>query len=172
MSFLKKSIMAVCVLLLSSGLGMAADSSRQNADQPKRQEKLEKKFEKQMAGATLVGHFTVDGKQNNGKPPRVERYEIASAKKIDGNQWLLTARIKYGKHDISVPMPLNVFWAGDTPVISLTDLSIPGLGSGFTSRVMFFEGRYAGTWQHGKVGGHLWGKIEYAEKKSETEEEK
>jgi len=171
MSFLKKSIMAVCVLFLFSGLGIAADSNQQNGVQTKRQEKLEKKFEQQMAGATLVGHFTVDGKKN-GKPPREERYEIASAKKLDGNQWLLTARIKYGDHDISVPMPLNVFWAGDTPVISLTNLAIPGLGSGFTSRVMFFEGRYAGTWQHGKVGGHLWGKIEYSEKKSETEEKK
>jgi hypothetical protein len=169
MVFLKKSIMAVCVLLLSSGLGMAADSSQQNSDQTKRQEKREKMFEQQMSGATLVGHFTVDGKQN-GKPPRVERYEIASAKKMNGNQWLLTARIKYGDHDISVPMPLNVFWAGDTPVISLTNLTIPGLGSGFTSRVMFYEGRYAGTWQHGKVGGHLWGKIEYTEKKSEAKE--
>jgi len=164
--------LTVCVLIISISAGTAADSSSKNDDQTKQQEELEKKFEKQMAGATLVGHFTVDGMKNDDKPPRVERYEIASAKKIDGNQWLLTARIKYGKHDISVPMPLNVFWAGDTPVISLTDLSIPGLGSGFTSRVMFFEGRYAGTWQHGKVGGHLWGKIEYAEKKSETEEEK
>ena len=171
MSFLKNSLSVVCILLLASATGMAADPSQQNDDQTKQQEKLEKKFEQQMAGATLVGHFTVDGKQN-GKPPRVERYEIASAKKLDGDQWLLTARIKYGDHDISVPMPLNVFWAGDTPVISLTNLTIPGLGSGFTSRVMFFEARYAGTWQHGKVGGHLWGKIEYAEKKSEKEEKK
>ncbi|MFK7778368.1 MAG: hypothetical protein QM501_09620 [Gimesia sp.] len=167
MSFLQKSILAVCVLFFSAGAGIAADSSQQDGDQSKGQEKREKKFEKQMAGATLVGHFTVDGRQDS-KPPRVERYEIDSAKKINGNQWLLTARIKYGDHDIKVPMPLNIFWAGDTPVISLTNLSIPGLGSGFTSRVMFYEGRYAGTWQHGKVGGHLWGKIEYAEKKSET----
>lgn len=164
MSFLKKSILTVCALTLSVGSISAADSNPKHDEQTKQQEKREKKFEKEMAGATLVGHFTVDGKQNDGKPPRVERYEIESAKKMNGNQWLLTARIKYGKHDISVPMPLNVFWAGDTPVISLTNLSIPGLGSGFTSRVMFFEGRYAGTWQHGKVGGHLWGKIEYAEK--------
>ncbi|MDF1745926.1 MAG: hypothetical protein P1V19_19665 [Gimesia sp.] len=171
MSFLKNSLSVVCILLLASATGMAADPSQQNDDQTKQQEKREKKFEQQMAGATLVGHFTVDGKQN-GKAPRVERYEIASAKKLNGDQWLLTARIKYGNHDISVPMPLNVFWAGDTPVISLTNLAIPGLGSGFTSRVMFFEGRYAGTWQHGKVGGHLWGKIEYAEKKTETEEKK
>ncbi|WP_339733576.1 hypothetical protein [uncultured Gimesia sp.] len=162
-----KSTMAVCVLFLSLG---AADAAQQD-DAAKQREMLEKKFETQMSGATLVGHFTVDGK-TNGKPPREERYEIASAKKLNGDQWLITARIKYGKNDVNVPMPLNVFWAGDTPVISLTNLTIPGLGNAFTSRVMFFEGRYAGTWQHGKVGGNLWGRIEYANQNSETEEEK
>lgn len=170
MSFLKKCSMSGFVLLLALSTGIAADSTQQDEKADKQQE-LEKKFTQQMSGATLVGHFTVDGKSND-KPPRVERYEIASAKKISGDQWLITARIKYGKHDINVPMPLNVFWAGDTPVISLTNLTIPGLGSGFTSRVMFFEGRYAGTWQHGKVGGNLWGKIEYAKQKPKTGEEK
>lgn len=158
MGFLKKSSLSVCLVVFSLGTGFADDAAQQ--------EKLEKKFEKEMQGATLVGHFTVDGKPN-GNPMREERYEIASAKKVQGDQWLLTARIKYGEHDVNVPIPLNVYWAGDTPVISLTNLTIPGLGSGFTSRVMFFEGRYAGTWQHGKVGGNLWGKIEYAEQKTE-----
>jgi hypothetical protein len=32
----------------------------------------------------------------------------------------------------------------------------------FTARVLFYEDRYAGTWQHGKVGGHMFGKIEKA----------
>lgn len=159
--------MTVCALVLSLSAAVAAEGD----DAAKQQEMLEKKFEKQMSGATLVGHFTVDGK-TNGKPPREERYEIASVKKLDGDQWLITARIKYGQNDVNVPMPLNVFWAGDTPVISLTNLSIPGLGNAFTSRVMFFEGRYAGTWQHGKVGGNLWGRIEYADQKSKTKEEK
>lgn len=158
MGFLKKSSLSVCLVVFSLGTGFADDAAQQ--------EKLEKKFEKEMQGATLVGHFTVDGKPN-GNPMREERYEIASAKKVQGDQWLLTARIKYGEHDVNVPIPLNVYWAGDTPVISLTNLTIPGLGSGFTSRVMFFEGRYAGTWQHGKVGGNLWGKFEYAEQKTE-----
>jgi len=53
---------------------------------------------------------------------------------------------------------LQVKWAGDTPVITLTNLTIPGLGT-FTSRVMIYGDRYAGTWQHDKTGGHLWGKI-------------
>ncbi len=32
----------------------------------------------------------------------------------------------------------------------------------FTSRVMVYGDRYAGTWQHDKVGGHMWGHIEHA----------
>jgi hypothetical protein len=59
----------------------------------------------------------------------------------------------------TVPIPLEIKWAGDTPVITLTNLEIPGLGT-FTSRVVIYEGRYAGTWQHGSVGGHLFGRIE------------
>jgi hypothetical protein len=55
-------------------------------------------------------------------------------------------------------MPLKVFWAGDTPVISLTDLSIPGLGT-YTARVMVYRDQYAGTWKAKDHGGHLFGRI-------------
>jgi hypothetical protein len=44
-------------------------------------------------------------------------------------------------------------------VITLTNLAIPGLGT-FTSRVVIYDNQYAGTWQHGKVGGNLFGRIE------------
>jgi hypothetical protein len=30
----------------------------------------------------------------------------------------------------------------------------------FTVRLFFYGDRYAGTWQHGKVGGHMSGRIE------------
>ena len=58
-------------------------------------------------------------------------------------------------------------------MISVTNLSIPLLGSEFTSRVLFYGDRYAGTWQHGKVGGHMRGRIEKAapaESESSTDE--
>jgi len=62
-----------------------------------------------------------------------------------------------------------VKWAGDTPVITLTNLGIPGLGT-FTSRVVIYDNRYAGTWQHDKVGGNLFGRIErVTEEKAEEE---
>lgn len=118
---------------------------------------LEKEFEKTMSGCVLVGKFTVVGREEVA--PKEERYTITKAKKQDDGDWIIVSRIQYGDHDVTVPIKLQVEWAGDTPVITLTDLTIPGLGT-FTSRVLVYRGWYAGTWQHGKVGGHLFGKIE------------
>lgn len=120
---------------------------------------FEREFAEKLSGATMRGSFTVDGRD---KPPQEERYEIAKISKLRDDYWVFNARIKYGDHDLTVPITLKVLWAGDTPVISLTDLTIPGLGT-FTARVMIYGDRYAGTWQHGKVGGHLFGRIETGE---------
>ena len=119
---------------------------------------LEKQLAEKLSASTLVGAFTVDGK-NDGKPPRSERYEIVKVSKLRDDYWVFNARIRYGNVDVTVPITLKVFWAGDTPVVSLTNLTIPGMGT-FTARVMFYGDRYVGTWQHGKVGGHMFGKIE------------
>lgn len=116
-------------------------------------------FSEQLAGAVLTGRFTVDG---DDSPPKQEKYEIVAATKVGEHDWVVVARIKYGSNDVRVPIPVKVHWAGDTPVLSLTDLTIPGLGT-FTSRVMFYGDRYAGTWQHGEKGGHLFGTIGKAE---------
>lgn len=69
--------------------------------------------------------------------------------------------MKYGKIDTVLPLVLPVEWAGETPVISMTDFTIPGMGT-FSCRVLFHKDRYAGTWQHGEKGGHMWGLIEKA----------
>jgi hypothetical protein len=141
------------------GLATAQDQPAKESAPPS-QEELEAEFAKKMTGVTLVGYFTIDGQKN---PPREERYEISKTTKINDNQWLVQARIKYGDKDLTVPVPLNVDWAGDTPVMSLTDLTIPGLGT-FTSRTMVYGDRYVGTWQHGKIGGHMYGRLERTEK--------
>lgn len=116
---------------------------------------LEKKFEKTMTGATLVGYFTTEGQDE--QPPVEERYFISKVTKIGPDQWLFVARI--GDAQIPVPLPVPVKWAGDTPVITLTDLTIPGLGT-YTARVMIFRDHYAGYWSGGKAGGNLWGRVE------------
>jgi hypothetical protein len=118
---------------------------------------LEKQFEKTMTGATLVGRFTINGKDDQ-LPPE-DRYEISSVKKIGEDLWLFTARI--GKAKLPLPLPVPVKWAGDTPVISVTKMKVPTMGT-YTARVMFYADQYAGTWDAGDHGGVMWGKIERA----------
>ena len=123
-------------------------------------EELIKKLEETLTNVKLIGSFTVTGKED--RTPKPEEYTISSAMKLpEGDVWLIKARVKYGDKDVTVPMPLEIKWAGDTPIITLTDFTIPGLGT-FTSRVVIYENRYAGTWQHGQVGGHLFGRLEKA----------
>jgi hypothetical protein len=52
-------------------------------------------------------------------------------------------------------------FVGDTPVIMMTDTALPGIGT-FTVRLFFHGDRYSGTWQHGEVGGQMFGRIEPA----------
>jgi hypothetical protein len=119
-----------------------------------------KVFSELMENCTLVGSFTVDGK--SAEAPKAERYEIESAVPATDDLWVFTVRIKYGNLDTKLPVTVPLKWAGDTPMVTLTNAAIPGLGEGFSARVLFYEDRYAGTWQHGAVGGHMFGKIERA----------
>jgi hypothetical protein len=114
-------------------------------------------FQQTLSGAVLDGQYTIVGRDE--PPLRREQYTIQSVRKLpDGDFWLFQARIKYSDKDITVPLPLEVKWAGDTPVITLTQLTIPGLGT-FSSRVVIDGKKYAGTWSHDDVGGHLFGTI-------------
>jgi hypothetical protein len=132
-------------------------------------EALYKKFAEKMSGAKLIGNFTVDRALDRLIS---EEYTIVKAEKIPrGDYWLITARIKYGKNDVTIPMPLEVKWADKTPVITLDEVTIPGLGT-FSARVVIHGDRYAGTWQHGDKGGHLFGKIERADMETPAAEEK
>ncbi len=129
-----------------------------------RQTRLFKKFETTLSNAVLSGQFTITGRE---APPRTESYTIHSVRKMtQGDLWVFTARIKYGKHDVTLPMPIPVKWAGDTPVISLDNLTLPGLGT-FSAHVVIDGDKYAGTWTHGKANGHMFGTIAPAKPKLE-----
>ena len=134
------------MLLLAAGCSRkVADSAAEN----------EKKFQEMMSGVTLVGHSTRANKEGVGGE---ERYVIDKVSKLAGDTWVIQARIKYGSHDLPVPVPVTIKWAGDTPVITLTDLAIPGLGT-YTARVLLYRGQYAGTWSAKDHGGEMFGKI-------------
>jgi hypothetical protein len=121
---------------------------------------LERQFTDRMHGATLVGRFTIAGRED--RPASPDRYEISSVEKLGGNDWRFNARLRYGNVDVTLPIVVTMLWAGDTPMITMTDVTIPTLGT-FTARVFFYGDRYAGTWQHGTVGGQMFGRIEKSE---------
>ncbi|MEM6979421.1 MAG: hypothetical protein AAF539_07095 [Planctomycetota bacterium] len=117
----------------------------------------ESRFAAYLTGATFTGNFTSDNRAN--EPPKPESYVIDSCRYIASNdKYELKVQIKYGKTDGTFPILLDVLWAGSTPVITLDNVWIPGLGT-FSSRVIVRNGRYAGTWQHDAKGGHLYGQI-------------
>ena len=61
--------------------------------------------------------------------------------------------------NLPVPVPVQVKWAGKTPVITVDSVTIPGLGT-LSARVLLDGARYAPTWSHDEKGGHLFGVIE------------
>jgi hypothetical protein len=127
-------------------------------------------LEKALSGATLAGHFTIEGR--NEANPREERYELGEVKHVDGDQWLLSARIKYGDNDVTLPLMLPIHWSDDkTAVITVEEMSFPGLGT-YSARVMIYGDHYAGYWSAKDHGGHLFGKLEHgkAEDKKDTTE--
>ncbi|MEX2671862.1 MAG: hypothetical protein WD294_07110 [Phycisphaeraceae bacterium] len=111
-----------------------------------------------LSGATLVGSFTVTGQENDGDL-REERYTIRSVEQLQENLFLFRVRIQYGERDATVAVPLVVIWSGDTPVITLTNAAIPGMGR-YTARVMIYRDHYAGYWSAGEVEGNMFGTIE------------
>lgn len=129
----------------------------------------EQAFVELMKGSQLTGKFTVDGRDDDA---RTDSYRINAVSKVKDDNWIVHSRIKYGEFDVVVPIPVQMHWAGDTAVLSVTDLTIPGLGEGFSSRLLFDGQRYAGTWAHGEVGGHMWGKIEKQPEEPEKKQSK
>ena len=117
----------------------------------------EQRFQEMLSGVTLAGHFTITGEEDSGTL-REEKYTIIKVTKLSDDYWLFFARIQYGGRDVTMPLKLEVKWADDTPIITLTDLELPGLGT-YTARVIIYRGQYAGTWSGGKYGGHLIGTI-------------
>jgi hypothetical protein len=123
----------------------------------KEKQDRELRLAKYLTGAKFLGNFTIEGKSD--ALPKPEAYTISKCEKLaQPDMYRLTARIKYGEIDSEVPLDLKILWAGRTPVITMDAFWIPGMGT-FGARVLIHAGRYAGTWQHDDVGGHLFGVI-------------
>lgn len=53
---------------------------------------------------------------------------------------------------------MQVKWAGDTPVLIVDKVPIPG-GGVYSARVLIYDRTYAGTWSGGNYGGLIYGTI-------------
>ena len=149
--------MTLAVGFLWTVLGVFSLTQAAEAKTDAEEQKRFKAFETLMTNARLVGQFTVMGRGDG--QGRKEEYTIESVKKVpNGDFWLFKARIKYGGTDMTLPMPLEVKWAGDTPVITLTETTLPGLGT-FSARVVIHANQYAGIWKHGEFGGQMFGEV-------------
>jgi len=115
----------------------------------------ERLFQERMQNVTLSGHFTRLNKEGLFGP---EKYKIESVSKISGDTWMFKSRLRYDGKDVPLPIPVTLKWAGDTPVITLTDFAIPGMGT-YTARVLLYRDQYAGTWSGERGGGQMFGKI-------------
>jgi hypothetical protein len=141
-------------LLFVGGAALAAAAQTDRAA-------LERSLQETLDGARLVGQFTVVGGDGASRPPQADQYAVSRLERDAEGRWVFNVSMSYGTQQHTMPVPVTIEWAGDTPMITLTEQTIPGLGT-FTARVLLHDGLYAGTWKHGQFGGHMWGRIEPA----------
>ncbi len=159
---------AFALLLLATSFVLAQEPKKSPADAAKEatsppaptkatQEQLEAKFIATMNKATMTGRWCLiqDGKLT---PEKEEKYTILGARKLEGDAWMIGSKMQYGGKEIVAPIPVKVKWAGDTAVIIVDKLAIPGGGT-YSARVLVYENTYAGTWSGGDKVGLLSGFI-------------
>jgi hypothetical protein len=165
-----KAISAVLVLITFS-ITTVATAQQVEPELSDREQALQKL----LSGAELRGSFTVLGTEQsdekNDKAPKLssEAYDLVEVKKLPSGLWLFKTRIRYGQHDVTLPISLPIEWAGDTPVVIVDNVGFPGLGT-YSARVLFHGDRYAGYWQGADHGGHLFGTISRSEEEKQVDE--
>ena len=160
---------SILIITLGLLLAMQVGTSITQAEQPVDPvtDSQSKAIVERLSDCAFVGRYTRNG---NIDPGQTERYEIKSCEPTDQpNTYKLVARIEYGQHDIEAPLIVKIYFADQTPVLTLDQVWIPGLGT-FDARVLLRGDRYAGTWSHDSTTGHLFGSIEKRVGNSKNEE--
>lgn len=152
-------------LILCTALALAATCVfSQETENPAATDQAarEKQLQEQLTNVQFVGRWSSVSEEGLGSV-REEKYTLQGISKVGGDVWLVHARIQYGDKDATVPVPVKVAWVADTPILHITDLAIPGLGT-YTARVVIQNGMYAGTWSGGNHGGVMSGLIQPVKK--------
>ena len=152
-----RALLVLLLLLVAFGGGwIVAKTGMGEAMDPAGLPAVERAFVERMNGAALVGRFTIAGREDRVATP--DRYDIYSVDKVGEDQWRFNAKI--GESGLTLPIVVRMTFVDDTPMIVMTDSTIPGMGT-FTARVFFHGDQYAGTWSHvGSAGGHMFGRVE------------
>ena len=153
---LKTAVLVVVMLIVFAAGWLMARTGMGSTMDPASLPEVERQFVEKMNGAALVGRFTITGREDRAAAP--DRYDLYGVDKVGPDQWRFNAKI--GENGVTLPIVVTMKFADDTPIILMSDATIPGMGT-FTARVFFHGDRYAGTWEHaGKGGGHMFGRIE------------
>ncbi len=137
------------ILLLVASVLMAQDAAT-----PVTLTASEKQFQEAMNNVTLTGFFTV----GDSGETHDDRYTVEKITKVGDDLWNFDARIQYNKQDFKATVKVPVKWAGETPVLTLSNYLIKGQGV-YSARILIFNGMYAGTWGAQAHGGKMFGKI-------------
>jgi hypothetical protein len=142
----------VTVAIFAGSVLRAADATPPAAND------LEAKFKASMTDVIMSGRW-VPVKNGALGAEKEDKYAIVSVEKVSGSDWVINARMR----NVVMPIPVKVMWAGDTAVIIVDNLQIPGAGNyggtAYSARVMIYENTYAGSWSGGDHGGLLSGLI-------------
>lgn len=114
----------------------------------------EKEFQESMANVLMEGGATRDGKEGVS----TDKYSVVKVEKTGPESWTFQVKVNMKGTEVVLPLPIDIKWAGDTPVITLTDKILPGMGT-YTARVVIYRGNYAGTWSGAHGGGKVFGKL-------------
>lgn len=159
----------VTIVFLNPAHGLVAqDAAAGEPAAPAAMNEQEQAFSDRLENARFTGRWSLVAEGKIGEE-RTDEYLINSATKVRGDDWVIVTRMRFGTVDVNVPITVQVKWAGDTPVISVSELAIPNVGT-YSARVVVDKDQYGGSWRGQGYGGLMYGVIEKREAESEPGE--
>ena len=113
---------------------------------------------------TLCGYVTRDPASKSGEPTdSVElTWLIEDVRHCGGHHWEFDVLMTAGGNGQQLVVHGDVRWAGSVPVITFSDLEVPLLGR-VDAQLMIHNGRFSGTWRHGRLQGYAFGRLQHKE---------
>ena len=96
--------------------------------------------------------FSPEGFTKGGE----NRYRIVRAQKVKGDDWVIFGGFELEGKPVELPLSAKIFWADDTPVMSMTGLALPGEPA-FDVRILFKGDMFSGVFQSQPLSGALVG---------------